>query len=134
MTPKVFTVTLDDSVQAVQDLMYEKNIRHVPVVDDEGMLAGLVSDRDLLRRVTVVDGDLPLSARQELLHSLRARDVMTPDVETVDVDTDLSVVAQVMLEHKYGCLPVLEEGLLAGILTEADFVRLVADASAPDES
>jgi CBS domain-containing membrane protein len=44
----------------------------------------------------------------------------------VDVDEDVTIAAQVMLENKYGCLPVLEEGRLAGILTEADFVRFVA--------
>jgi CBS domain-containing protein len=55
---------------------------------------------------------------------------MTGDVETVDVDDDLATAARLMLENKYGCVPVLEEGLLAGILTEADFVRLAADDAA----
>lgn len=127
MTADVFTVRPGDDVMSAQDLMHEKSIRHVPVVDEEGMLAGLVSERDLLRRAIGPESDLPLSTRSDLLHGLRIRDVMTGEVETIDVDDELAVAAQVMLENKYGCLPVLEEGLLAGILTEADFVRFVAD-------
>ena len=127
MTSEVFTVLPEADVLRAQDLMYDKNIRHVPVVDDEGALAGLISDRDLIRRTATAGVDLPLTTQRDVLQSLRARDVMTADVETVDVDDDLSVAAQLMLENKYGCLPVLEEGLLAGILTEADFVRFVAD-------
>jgi CBS domain-containing protein len=45
----------------------------------------------------------------------------------VDADEDISVAAAAMLDNKYGCLPVVEEGLLAGILTEADFVRYLAE-------
>lgn len=126
MTPDVFTVTPDDDVLAAQELMYDKNIRHVLVVDDDGLLAGLVSDRDLLRRAVAAE-ELPLTAQRAVLRTLKVRDVMTADVETVDVDDELATAAQLMLENKYGCLPVLEEGLLAGILTEADFVRLAVD-------
>lgn len=133
MTSEVFTVPPEADVLQAQDLMYDKNIRHVPVVDDEGALAGLISDRDLIRRTATAGVDLPLTTQRDVLRSLKARDVMTADVETVDVDDDLSVAAQLMLENKYGCLPVLEEGLLAGILTEADFVRFVADGGTGGE-
>lgn len=126
MTPDVFTVSPDDDVLAAQELVYDKNIRHVPVVDDQGMLVGLVSDRDLLRRA-VSSTDLPLTTERDVLRNLKVGDVMTADVETVDVDDALAAAAQLMLENKYGCLPVLEEGLLAGILTEADFVRLMVE-------
>jgi CBS domain-containing membrane protein len=127
MTPDVLTVRMDDDVLAAQELMYDRNIRHVLVVDDEGALAGLVSDRDLLSRALPSEVDLPLTTRRDLLGRLKVREVMTADVETIDVDDPVDAAAQLMLERKYGCLPVLEEGLLAGILTEADFVRYVAD-------
>jgi len=127
MTADVLTIAADDDVLRAQELMYEKNIRHLPVVDDEGTLVGLISDRDLLSRALPPDTDLPLTTRQDLLRSLKVSEVMTTDVETIDVDEAADVAAHVMLERKYGCLPVLEEGLLAGILTEADFVKLVAE-------
>jgi CBS domain-containing protein len=129
MTADVFTVSPEQDVLAAQQLMYDKNIRHVPVVGGDGLLAGLVSDRDLLRRAVAGD-ELPLTTQQAVLRALKVRDVMTGDVETVDVDDDLATAARLMLENKYGCVPVLEEGLLAGILTEADFVRLAADDAA----
>lgn len=126
MTANVLVVGPDDSVTKLRDLMADKHIRHIPVVEDEGDLIGVVSDRDLLSRALGSDTDLPLSLQAELLDADKVRDVMTWDVETVDVDEDVTIAAQVMLDNKYGCLPVLEEGRLAGILTEADFVRFVA--------
>jgi CBS domain-containing membrane protein len=127
MTSGVVAVSLDEPVTAVQDLMSEKHIRHVPVVDDDGVVVGLVSERDLLRRTFGSDGDLPLSLQLDVLTAVKVRDVMTWEVDTVEPDGDLAAAAQLMLDNKYGCLPVVEEGSLTGILTEADFVRLVAE-------
>jgi CBS domain-containing membrane protein len=129
MTSDVLVVGPDDPVTKIRDLMADRHIRHVPVVDDAQDLVGVVSDRDLLARTLGTDTDLPLSLQAELLDADKVRDIMTWDVETVDVDEDVAIAAQVMLENKYGCLPVLEEGKLAGILTEADFVRFVATAA-----
>ena len=126
MTSNVLVVGPDDPVTKIRDLMADRHIRHVPVVDEGGDLVGVVSDRDLLARALGADTDLPLSLQAELLDADKVRDVMTWDVETVDADDDVTTAAMVMLENKYGCLPVLEEGKLAGILTEADFVRFVA--------
>jgi CBS domain-containing membrane protein len=98
------------------------------------MLTGLVSDRDLIRRVAAMADDVPVTTQRDVLRALKVRDVMTADVQTIDVDDDLAAAAQLMLENKYGCLPVLEEGLLAGILTEADFVRYVAERQTQETS
>ena len=129
MTADVLVVGPDDSVTKLRDLMADKHIRHIPVVVDEDDLIGVVSDRDLLSRALGSDTDLPLSLQAELLDADKVRDVMTWDVETVEVDEDVTIAAQVMLDNKYGCLPVLEEGKLAGILTESDFVRFVATSA-----
>jgi CBS domain-containing membrane protein len=133
MTSDVLVVGPDDPVTKIRDLMADRHIRHVPVVDDGQDLVGVVSDRDLLARTLGTDTDLPLSLQAELLDADKVSDIMTWDVETVDVDEDVTIAAQVMLENKYGCLPVLEEGKLAGILTEADFVRFVATAAQSSE-
>lgn len=134
MTPDVVTISPGASIQALQDLMNDKFIRHVPVVDEEGTMLGLVSDRDLLRQTMGVDLSLPVSTRREVFGAVRVSDIMTQDVETVDVDAPVAEAASLMLENKFGCVPVLEEGLLAGILTEADFVRYVADGQTVRES
>jgi CBS domain-containing membrane protein len=106
--------------------MDAKHIRHVPVVDEDGALAGLVSERDLLRRASGADADLPLSVQADVFAAVRVREIMTWDVETVEADEAAAVAAQAILDNKYGCLPVVDGGALAGILTEADFVRFVA--------
>ena len=128
MTAEIYAVRPEAPISVVQDLMDEKNIRHVPVVDDEGTLVGLVSQRDLIRWTSASD-DLPLTASMDLLSVTRAGDIMTRQIETVEADEDLATAARIMLENKYGCLPVFEEGELAGIITEADFVRRMADSA-----
>ena len=130
MTSDVFTVGPDESITTLQDLMSGKRIRHVPVVDD-GAVLGLVSERDVLRRTFSQEADLPLSVRLDVLTAVKVRDIMTWEVETIDADEDLSTAAQIMLDNKYGCLPVVEEGALVGILTEADFVKFVAETEVP---
>ncbi|HEY8548921.1 MAG TPA: CBS domain-containing protein [Vicinamibacterales bacterium] len=134
MTPDPLVVCLDDSLATIRELMSEKHIRHVPVVDNRGDLVGLVSERDLLRRAAGFEGSVPLSLDEEIAASVKVREIMTWEVETVEADEDVATAASVMLENKYGCLPVLEQGVLAGILTEADFVRHVAEDAADDSA
>ena len=128
MTPDVHVVRPDDPIARLRELMSEKHIRHVPVVDDDGAVVGLVSERDLLRRAAGLDSEVPLSVSDDVSAAVKVNEVMTWQVETVEADEDAATAAAVMLENKYGCLPVLEQGALVGILTEADFVRFVAEA------
>jgi CBS domain-containing membrane protein len=128
MTPDVRVVRPDDSIGTLRELMQEKGIRHVPVVDEAGMLVGLVSERDVLRRAAGLEGDVPLSVSRDLSSAVKVSELMTWDPETVECDEAAAAAAAVMLDNKYGCLPVIEQGTLVGILTEADFVRFVADA------
>ena len=125
MTRDVLAVRREDSLTKVQELMREKDVRHAPVVDRGGTLVGLVSERDILRRAVVPEVDLPIAVQADQVTSIRAEDIMTCEVETVGPDEDAATAAQTMLDNKYGCLPVIEDGTLAGILTEADFVRFL---------
>lgn len=126
MSSDIFTVRPEDPLTKVRDVMDEKHIRHVLVVDDSGALAGLVSDRDLLRQVGEAESELPLSVQADAFTAVHVKDIMTWDVETVEVDESAAVAARAMLDNKYGCLPVVDGGTLVGIVTEADFVRFVA--------
>jgi CBS domain-containing membrane protein len=128
MTSNAVAVGLDEPVTTIRELMSERNIRHVPVLDDDKAVVGLVSERDLLRRTFGPDADLPLSLQRDVMTAVKARDVMTWEVDTVAPDEDLASAAQAMLDNKYGCLPVVDEDMsLIGILTEADFVRLATE-------
>ncbi len=123
MTDRVYTLEPHDDLEALYDLMDEHHIRHVPIVDAEGDLVGLVTQRDLGRTVLGVRDALPISEQQEIPRRRRVREIMALEVETVEPDESLRTAAQMLLENKIGCLPVVEGEKLVGILTESDFVR-----------
>jgi CBS domain-containing membrane protein len=123
MTEKVFTLGPRDNLVALEDLMDARRVRHVPIVDREGDLVGLVSHRDLARSVLGRMDELPMSVERDLLRGRKVREIMTAEPETVEPETRLAEAAALLLENKIGCLPVVEGMHLVGILTEADFVR-----------
>jgi len=123
MTERLYTLGPQDDLEELYELMDDHRIRHVPVVDRDGDLVGLVSQRDLARGALGPQDALPLNVQQELMRRRKVREIMSTEVETVDPDVELSVAAQMMLDNKIGCLPVVEGEHLVGILTEADFVR-----------
>jgi len=123
MTERVFTLRPSDSLAALEDLMDARRVRHVPIVDRDGDLVGLVSHRDLASGVLGRLDDVPISVGRDILRGRRVREIMTSEPETVDPDTPLAEAASMLLENKIGCLPVVEGAHLVGILTEADFVR-----------
>jgi CBS domain-containing membrane protein len=106
--------------------MHLEGFRHVPVVDEDGVLVGLVTHRDLLRHVIADKADVPLSARRDRLERYLVGDYMIEEVATTEPDVPIAEAAQLMSEEKYGCLPVVEGMKLVGILTESDFVRYMA--------
>lgn len=123
MTEKVFTLSPSDNLVALEDLMDARHVRHVPIVDREGDLVGLVTHRDLSRSFLGRLDDLPVSVERDLLRGRRVREIMTTEPETVEPDATLKEAASILFENKIGCLPVVEGLHLVGILTEADFVR-----------
>lgn len=129
MTAQVRTLRADDRASDAYDLMDDFHIRHVPIVDEDHRLLGLVTQRDLLTHVLAAAQDLPLSAKRALLEGVRLETVMTRVPETVEPHDDLREAGALLLEHKFGCLLVVEGDRLAGILTEADFVRIVVDGT-----
>lgn len=126
MSSTVFASRPGDSVAELRDLMYEHNVRHIPIVDEDGDLVGVVSQRDLLRNSLVEQADVPGFLEDEILSRLKVDELMTTDPESIDPDSDIRRAADLMVEYKYGCLPVVEGRRLVGILTESDFVRLMA--------
>ena len=123
MTDRVFTLGPGDNLVALEDLMDAHRVRHVPIVDREGDLVGLVTQRDLARGVLGRLDDVPMSVERDVLRGRKIREIMTTEPETVEPETSLKEAAQILLEDKIGCLPVVEGMHLVGILTEADFVR-----------
>jgi CBS domain-containing protein len=117
MTRSLVTLTETQNLSLADELLRLHRIRHLPVVRN-GKLVGLLTHRDLLRAAAQRGGADP--ARQPLW----ASDVMVRDVKTVRPDTSSREAVKLMLDNKYGCLPVVRaDGELVGILTEADIVR-----------
>ena len=125
MTRGVHSLSPDSNLAEVSALMNSRRIRHVPVVDDDARVVGLVSQRDLLRGALGGGGDLPPSIQRAYLRSIPVDEVMVQEVETVGPETLIRDAAQRMLDLKIGSLLVTEESRLIGILTETDFVRWV---------
>ena len=110
------TLTETQNLAQADELLRLHRIRHLPVVRN-GKLVGLITHRDLLRAAAQRGAD---PVKQPLWTS----DVMVRDVKTVRADTPTREAVKLMLENKYGCLPVVgADGELVGIITEADMVR-----------
>ena len=126
MTPIVFALGPNDDLATLQDLMRDRGVRHVPVVDGGGKVLGLVTHRDLLRSSPIEQEGTPEFVERAVLAQQSILDIMTTRVVTISPNADIREAAQIMFENKFGCLPVVKDRRLVGILTEADFVRLMA--------
>ena len=123
MTGNPETVFPDDELGEVYALMSERMIRHVPVIDSDGNIEGVISHRDLIRTALYEFDDLTYLDQRDALKGMLVRDVMTTEPDTVAPDMPLSDAGRLLLDNKIGCLPVVEGNRLVGILTEADFIK-----------
>lgn len=114
MTPEPVTVPPSATVEEALALMRRGRFRHLPVVAD-GTLAGVISERDLHA------GEQ--AGLDDVQRRRQVRGLMVRDVITIGPSDPVEHAARLMLENKIGCLPVMEEGKLAGIITEADIFR-----------
>ena len=119
MATDLFTLRPDDLVDLAASLMDWRHIRHVPVEDDEGHLVGLVTHRGLLRlltrRSTAADGT-----------SLTVREIMKENPTSVSSTTPTLEAIEIMRRSGIGCLPVVDDNQLVGIVTSYDFLTATA--------
>lgn len=116
MTTDLFTVEPDDAIEMVANLMVWERLRHVPVEDKDHRLVGVVSYRAVLR--FVMGGGLT--------RKTPVADIMKRDVATVGPETTTVEALRLMRRLGVGCLPVLSEGRLVGIVTEEDFMEIAS--------
>jgi CBS domain-containing protein len=132
MTSEVASVRRNDKLAIADDVMQLGRIRHTPVLDDHSDdLVGIVSQRDLFRGALAGALGYGQHAQQKVMGMLVIKDIMSTDPVTTTPDTLMADAARVMLERKIGCLPVVEDGRLVGILTESDFLRFVVEHDGP---
>jgi len=125
MTKALVTLPETASIWEARHLMTDRRIRHILIVNQDGELVGLLTQRDVLATTVSVLADVDAGEIQTLESSIPVREVMTVEVTAVEEETDLREAARYMLEHKLGCLPVVHSQRLAGIITETDFIKLV---------
>ena len=123
MSPKVITANPELGIREAYFLMREEGIRHLPVVDDDGGLQGIVSDREL-RRPNWVDEAPDLQHQYQLTDDMQVEDIMIKHVHLVHTYDTLSKAVKLVLEHKIGALPVLDKNNeLVGMLSAVDLLR-----------
>ncbi len=124
MSTDLVTLTEDETLAHAQRCMARGRIRHLPVVRD-GRLTGLITHRDLLAASFSIFAEVERNEQRRIFDTVRVVEAMHRDVVTVSPDLGVAQAASILLENKYGCLPVVDgEGVLVGIVTEADFLRL----------
>jgi CBS-domain-containing membrane protein len=123
MTREVVTLTPGHALPLASDVMQRGRFRHLPVVNGDNRLVGMITHRDILAAQT---SSLSAAAGAELPLEIPIADVMTRDVLTCSPQTAAHLAAQLLVEHKIGGLPVVDDGELVGIVTEADFVSFAA--------
>ena len=128
MSKDVFVLYLDDNLLLAEEMMQWKRIRHIPVVDREYNLKGLVTHRDILRASISTVAQLSNLEVHDIQTHIFLQDIMRTSVFTIRPEADIKEAARVMLREKIGCLLVVEGDRLVGILTEADFLRYVLTA------
>jgi CBS domain-containing membrane protein len=122
MSSPVEVLQVGDSLDLAQHLMKAGRIRHLPVIDGDERLIGLVTHRKILS-AWVSHGDPRRERPQEIARQIPIDMLMETDVVTTRPDVPAAEAARIIQERKLGCLPVVSGGKLAGIVTEADFVR-----------
>lgn len=118
MTAQPCTLSETDTVADARQIMTSKHIRHIPITNANNHVLGLVTQRDVLAAsgpelVSCDTGiDIPLT------------DVMIRNVSVIHKNDSLRQAAVYLQEHKYGCLPVVEDNQLVGIITDSDFIAI----------
>ena len=120
MRSPVITITADTPISEAQSLMRENSIHHLPVADN-GELVGLITITNVL---AATDSFLRDDRNRIHANEIIVGDVMVKDVATVDVNASLRQAALFLEKHQIGCLPVMDDGSLVGIITETDFVAV----------
>jgi acetoin utilization protein AcuB len=124
MSTKPVTISADVSIIEALRVMRQSQVRRLPVLDKEGNMVGIVSEKDLLYASPSPATSLSIYEMHDMLSRLRVSELMTTDLITVTPDIPLEEAARIMADNKIGGLPVMEDGKLVGIITETDIFKV----------
>jgi acetoin utilization protein AcuB len=134
MTSDLIAITPVTSFPEAFRIMRERRIRHLPVVDDGRKLIGIVTQTDLLHASPSAATTLSVFEMSYLLANLHVQEVMSSPPITVAEDAPLEEAARLMVEKKIGCLPVMRDGDLVGMITETDIFETFVEVLGGEEA
>jgi acetoin utilization protein AcuB len=124
MSSSPVTITVDAPINEALRVMRQSQVRRLPVLDIEGNMVGIISEKDLLYASPSPVSSLSIYEMHYMISQLKVSELMTTDVITVTPDTPLEEAARIMADTKIGGLPVLEDNKLVGIITETDVFKV----------
>ena len=124
MTSGVYSVSESDTILQARMMMKDKDIRHLPVVDHDGLYVGLLTQRSLLNYSLNMIENFGLSGLEKRETRTAVKDIMSTDEITVEPSIEIINIGELFTDKKVSCLPVVEEKQLIGMITSVDFVRL----------
>ena len=127
MATRVVTVEMDDRLSVVKNILDHASFKHLLVVED-GQLQGIISERDLLRCLSPFLGTNAESTRDKATINQRAHQIMTRSPIVIGPQRSVRDALAIMLKHKIGCLPVLDNAEIKGIFTWHDGVRALLES------
>ncbi len=126
MNTNLITITKDERMTAAKKIIQEKGIRHLPVVDGK-KLVGLVTNMDIRKAEASPATSLEIRELHYLLDKITVGEIMTRNVISISPDISVEEAATLLHDNKIGCLPVVEDGALIGMLTENDVMEILID-------
>ncbi len=133
MSKYPLTIGPEESLSDAHKYMLEQNVRHLPVVKPDDKVLGLIAEDDLLKAQPSSATSLSVWEIHHLLMEVKVKAVMVREVITTTEDTPIEESAHIMLDKKIGCLPVLRDDKLVGIITESDIFRTFMELFAARE-
>lgn len=136
MTPDPITISASLNLSVAYNLMRLNEVRHMPVVDDDDKLVGILTWGDIREARPKASGSAQPGATWEshFLAAIReVRDFMTPNPLSVTPDAPIQEAARQMLKYKFGGLPVVEDERVIGIITESDLFRFIVESESQQE-
>ncbi len=130
MSPDPVVLTVNDELSLASDIMNLGRIRHLPVVEGS-RLVGILSQRDLFRASLASVLDKDYDKNREHLKSIKIKEIMVKDVISITPETSLEKAGKILLRQKIGCLPVVDDDRLVGLVTETDLLTFFIEQVLP---
>jgi CBS domain-containing protein len=122
MSKNIEVVDRNDNLRTVEERMATKQLRHLPVLE-QGEIVGIVTQRDLFKATMSSTMGYGEKAQQAYLQSVRVKEIMVYPVVTVSPDISVAAAAEMMINKGIGCLPVVDDHQLIGVVTKTDLLR-----------